>query len=96
MNNPDRDSSTLHISETSEAIELQADEEEALKYAKRIKDFLEGILVYVILLAGFSFAGMFSDPVVFWVFGGIGIGLAAQGLLAFEIVRLPWQNLQKS
>lgn len=74
---------------------MQADEKEALKYAKRIKDFIEGISVYAILLAAFAFAGMFSEPVVFWVFGGLGIGLIVQGLLAYEIIRMPWQNFEK-
>lgn len=37
----------------------------------------------------------FDEPVVYWVFLGIGLALVIQGLLTFEIVRFPFQGWEK-
>ena len=74
---------------------LEHDEAEALQYAKGVKDFYSGLLTYVILaIAFFSIKG-FNEPVLYWVFGGVGLGLIVQGLMAFEIIRLPFQDLER-
>lgn len=82
--------------------ELAADEEVALNYAKGIKEFWTGVLVYIVLLI--AFLGVFlirgsENPdalrVLLLVFGGIGIGIVLQGVLAYELIRMPWQDFEK-
>lgn len=62
---------------------LQHDEQRALQYAKRVKGFYEGLITYVVMAAVFFYFG-YDEPLVYWVFGGIGLGLLVQGLIAFE------------
>jgi transcriptional regulator with XRE-family HTH domain len=64
---------------------MKQDEQRALLYAKRMKEFYEYLISYVVLAAAFLFAG-FDEPVVYLVFAGVGVGLIVQGLIAFEVV----------
>ncbi|MEM1142821.1 MAG: helix-turn-helix domain-containing protein [Pseudomonadota bacterium] len=75
--------------------ELASDEAEALEYAKGVKDFLSGVVAYLVLAAVFFAVKGTSEPALFWVFGGVGLGLIVQGLITFEVVRLPFQNLER-
>lgn len=65
--------------------ELKADEQLALLYAKRMKEFYEFLITYVVLAAVFLvvFRG---EAVVYIIFAGLGVGLIVQGLIAFEVV----------
>jgi transcriptional regulator with XRE-family HTH domain len=74
---------------------LAPDEAEALEYAKGIKDFYSGVLCLAILAVVFFTAFGFDEPVLYIIFGGITAGLAIQGLVAFEVIRMPFQNLEK-
>lgn len=80
---------------------IALDEIEALKYAKRIKDFYEGIITYValtlvfILVFSIKKPEVFSNPVFYLVLGGAGIGVLVQGLIAFEVIRWPLHGLEK-
>jgi transcriptional regulator with XRE-family HTH domain len=74
---------------------LEPEEAAALEYAKGIKDFYTGVLCLFILAAVFFTAFGFDEPVLYVIFGGIMLGLAIQGLVAFEIIRMPFQNLEK-
>ena len=75
--------------------ELEPEEKEALEYAKGIKDFYTGVLCLVILAVVFFTIFGFDEPVLYVIFGGITAGLAIQGLVAFEVIRMPFQNLEK-
>ena len=66
---------------------LKRDEQEALLYAKRLKEFYEFLWTYLILAVVF-FVVFPSHMVLYLVFGGIGIGLVVQGLIAFEKIPL--------
>lgn len=67
----------------------------AMQYAKRVKEFYEGLIAYVILaIVFFSLMG-FGEPVLYWIFLGVGAGLVVQGLLAFEVIRFPNQDWEK-
>jgi len=80
---------------TTTSEHLETDEAEALEYAKGVKDFYSGLFTYVILaIAFFSIMG-FNEPILYWVFGGVGLGLIVQGLMSFEVIRLPFQNLER-
>ena len=65
--------------------QLKADEQQALLYAKRMKEFYEFLITYVVLAIVFLIA-FHGEPVVYIIFAGLGVGLIAQGLIAFEVV----------
>jgi hypothetical protein len=67
----------------------------AMEYAKAVKDFLSGVVVYFILAICFFTLYGFGEPFLYWVFGAVGLGLALQGLMAFEVIRLPFQDLER-
>lgn len=65
--------------------ELKADEQKALFYAKRVKEFYEFLVTYILM--AIVFITLFhSEPVVYIILGGLGAGLIVQGLTAFEII----------
>lgn len=64
---------------------LKVDEQYALLYAKRMKEFYEFLITYVVMAAVFLVV-FHGEPVVYIVFAGLGIGLIVQGLIAFEVV----------
>jgi transcriptional regulator with XRE-family HTH domain len=75
--------------------ELKREEVEAMEYAKGVKDFLSGVVVYFILAIVFFAVYGFDVPFLYIVFGAVGLGLAIQGLMAFEVIRLPFQNIER-
>ena len=81
--------------DAQEKIELRSDEAEAINYAKGIKEFFGGLLAYVVLAVVFFAVAGFNEPVLYWIFLGVGIGLIVQGLMAFEVICLPWHNWEK-
>lgn len=85
---------SIDTMESDGVARLAADEKAALTYAKGVQEFWTGVLVYVVLLVAFTVAG-FRDSTALLVFGGIGLGIALQGLLAYEVIRLPWQDFEK-
>jgi len=74
---------------------LDADEAEALEYAKGIKDFYSGVACLVILAVVFFTVFGFDQPVLYLIFGGITAWLVVQGLVAFEVIRMPFHNLER-
>jgi transcriptional regulator with XRE-family HTH domain len=86
---------TPEIIDMRDETELQPDEEAALKYAKRVREFLEGVAAFVVMIVVFFAVFGFDQPVLYWVFAGVGAALAVQGLLAFELIRLPTVGIEK-
>ncbi len=74
---------------------LEPEEAEALEYAKGIKDFYSGLACFAILAIVFFTVMGFDEPVLYMLFGGIGLWLIVQGMVAFEIIRLPFQDLER-
>ena len=74
---------------------LEPEEAEALEYAKGIKDFYTGVASFLIMAIIFFMIFGFGEPVLYFIFGGIGLWVAIQGLVAFEIIRLPFQDLER-
>ncbi len=70
-------------------------EESALLYAKAVKEFYLGIVIYLILAILFFSVFGFRRPVVYLAFAGAGAAIAVQGLIAFEVIRLPFLSLEK-
>ena len=72
--------------------ELKQDEQEAMLYAKRMKEFYEFLLTWLVMAPVFIF--LFHDrpgaSIVYVIFGALGLGVLIQGLLAFEILNLPF------
>lgn len=92
MNKQTDDQSTS--TQSREQIKVAPDEEEALNYAKGIKEFYTSLFIYAVLVVTFVIAG-FNEPEVYWVFAGLGIGLILQGLLVYEVISLPWQKFER-
>lgn len=93
-----QDETTMHEYDTNteaRKIDLSLEEKKALEYAKAVKEFFEGLLAYVVLAVVFFAVFGFSEPVVIWVFLGLGLGLIFQGLVAFEIIGFSLPNLEK-
>lgn len=65
--------------------ELKIDEQHALQYAKRMKDFYEFLITYFVLAAVFLVA-FHGVTIVYLIFAGLGIALVVQGLIAFEVI----------
>jgi transcriptional regulator with XRE-family HTH domain len=86
---------TSEENDMTEREEVKRDEIEAMEYAKGVKDFLSGVVVYFILAIFFFASWGFDTPLLYIVFGGVGLGLAIQGLMAYEVIRLPFQNLER-
>jgi XRE family transcriptional regulator, regulator of sulfur utilization len=74
--------------------ELKMDEQSALLYAKRMKEFYEFLITYFVMAAVFLFV-FHGEPVVYLVFAGLGVGLIVQGLLAFEVVSFMSPNWER-
>ncbi len=94
-NKTESSSTASSTTETPKREHLEADEAEALEYAQNVSAFYTGVLSLAILAAVFFTVFGFDEPVLYVIFGGIIIGLAIQGLAAFEIIRFPFQNLEK-
>jgi len=75
-------------------VNLKADEQEALAYAKRIKEFYEFLFVYVVMAVVF-FIKFSGEPKVYIVFGALGLALLIQGLIAFEKISFITPNWEK-
>lgn len=65
--------------------ELKLDEQHALLYAKRMKEFYEYLITYVVIAAIFLVV-FHGKPVVYIVLAALGVGVIVQGLIAFEVV----------
>jgi transcriptional regulator with XRE-family HTH domain len=65
--------------------ELKLDEQHALLYAKRMKEFYEFLATYLVMALVFLVV-FHGEPVVYIIFAGLGVGLVVQGLIAFEKV----------
>lgn len=65
--------------------ELKVDEQYALLYAKRMKEFYEFLGTYLVLAAVFLVL-FHGESIVYIIFAGLGVGLIVQGLIAFEVI----------
>lgn len=74
--------------------ELTLDEQYAMHYAKRVKDFYEGIFVYLVIAVTF-FTVFWGNPKLIYIFGGIGLFMILQGLVAFEVISFMSPNWEK-
>ncbi len=74
--------------------ELKMDEQKALLYAKRMKEFYEYLITYVVMAAVFITVA-YDEPVIYVIFGGLGVGLIVQGLIAFEVVSFMSPNWER-
>ncbi len=73
---------------------LKPDEQVALQYARRMKEFYEFLVTYVVLAAVFLFVFR-GEPIVYIIFGGLGVALIVQGLMAFEVISFMSPNWER-
>lgn len=74
--------------------ELKMDEQKALLYAKRMKEFCEYLITYVVMAEVFITMA-YDEPVIYVIFGSLGVGLIVQGLIAFEVVSFMSPNWER-
>lgn len=74
--------------------ELKPDEQEALLYARRVKEFYEYLASYLAMAVVFLIV-FHGEPVVYLLFGALGVGVLVQGLIAFEVIGLFSPNLER-
>jgi transcriptional regulator with XRE-family HTH domain len=65
--------------------QLNSDEQAALLYARRVKEFYEFLVTYLVMAVVFL-AVFHGQPVVYIIFAAIGVALVVQGLIAFEVI----------
>lgn len=68
-----------------ESLLINREEQEALLYAKRIKEFYEVLICYGLAVVVF-FILFSANPMLYFIFGALGICIFLQGLLAFEVI----------
>ena len=74
--------------------ELKADEQAALLYAKRMKSFYEQLVAYVVIAAVFMVV-FHGEWLVYLILAGVGIGVAIQGLMAYEVISFMSPNWER-
>src|SRR6056297_1986680 len=83
-------------SDMSDNEELREEEIEAMAYAREVKDFLSGaVATYFVLAACLFISYGFDKPMLWVVFGTVGATLILQGLIGFEVIRLPLQKMER-
>ncbi len=80
--------------QVNDETQLKADEQAALLYAKRMKEFYEFLIIYVVLAVVFLLV-FHGRPFVYIILAGIGIGLILKGLIAFEVINIVTPNWEK-
>lgn len=78
----------------NERVELKPDEQEALLYGRRVKEFYEALITYGVLAVVFLVI-FHGEPVVYIIFAGLGVALIVQGLIAFEVISFLKPNWEK-
>ena len=91
----DVSSFNLEKADMLEKAELKPDEKEAIEYAKGVTEFFHGLVAYVVIAVIFFAVFGFDRPILYWIFLGIGAGLAIQALFTFEIFRFSFQDWEK-
>jgi len=91
----DLSSFNLEKTDMLDKAEIKQDEKEAIEYAKGVKEFIHGLVAYVVIAVVFFAVFGFDRPILYWIFLGIGAGLAIQALFTFEIIRFPFQNWER-
>lgn len=76
--------------------EIKEEEIEAMTYAKEVKDFLTGaVSTYFVLAACMFLSYGFEELMLYVAFGVVGVALILQGLIGFEVIRLPFQKMER-
>jgi len=75
--------------------DLKTDEKEALLYAKRMKEFYESLVTYVVLAIVFLVV-FFGNPIVYIIFAALGVALVFQGLIAYEVISFMSPKFERS
>lgn len=64
---------------------LKNDEQEAIAYGKRVKQFYEQLISYIAISLIFLFV-FGGDTHLYIVLGGVGVGMIIYGLITFEVI----------
>ena len=64
---------------------LKNDEQEAIAYGKRVKQFYEQLISYIVISTIFLFV-FGGDTHLYIVLGGVGVSMIIYGLITFEVI----------
>jgi len=84
----------LDMNTHDEKSTVSEDEKNALLYAKRVTDYLQGVVVTVII-AGILFYVVGATKELLLFFGVFGLALLIQGLIDFEVIRFKTVNFER-
>lgn len=73
---------------------LAVDEKSAMLYAKRITDYLQGVVV-TLIVAGLLIYKIGLTEKVLLFFGVFGVALVIHGLIVFEVIRFRTVDLER-
>jgi transcriptional regulator with XRE-family HTH domain len=75
--------------------DIKDDEKQAIEYVKGVKEFYTHLFMYIVFgITIFVFKGNQPEKFI-WPMLGWGVGVIAHGVMAFEFIRLPFQNWEK-
>jgi transcriptional regulator with XRE-family HTH domain len=66
---------------------LKNDEQEAIVYGKKVKEFYEQLISYFVVTAVFLVV-FWGNTFVYTILGSVGIGMIIYGLITFEVIHI--------
>lgn len=73
---------------------LKNDEQEAITYGKKVKEFYEQLISYFVVSAVFLVV-FWGNTFVYTVLGSVGIGIIIYGLITFEVIHILSPNIER-
>ena len=73
---------------------LKNDEQEAIAYGKKVKEFYEQLISYFVVTAVFLVV-FWGDAFVYTILGSVGIGMIIYGLITFEAIHILSPNVER-
>ena len=73
---------------------LKNDEQEAITYGKKVKEFYEQLISYFVIVPVFLVV-FWGNTFVYTVLGGVGIGMIIYGLITFEVIHILSPNIER-
>jgi transcriptional regulator with XRE-family HTH domain len=73
---------------------LKNDEQEAIAYGKKVKQFYEGLISYIIICV-IVLVVFGANTFIYLVLGCAGVGIVISGLITFEVINILSPNIER-